>query len=159
VPLTRLELPPAQAGYAVDPQSDTIGARMGAGPARFRRDQIGGVSLVSAQWRCSRLQFEVFEAFFRTTAPASMPFLVDLIIDYADPAEYEARLIPGSKRVSGVPGNARIVEAQLEVRPVAADAEVDAALVMLYGLYGDDAPGILNLLHELANETMPAAFP
>lgn len=155
MPLPKMILAPAQAGYSVEPQADTLRASMGPGPSRFRRDMIGAVSAVSVQWRANRGEFEYLEAFFRTAVPGSLPFLIDLLIDEADLLEYQARLIPGSKRLSAMQGNLRVVDAVLEVRPLPADPVYDAALVELFELYGDDLDGMLAALDELVNTYMP----
>lgn len=153
--LPKLFLPPAQAGYTVDPQADTLQASLGSGPSRFRRDMIGAVSRVSVQWRLGRTEHEYLEAFLRSEVPGSLPFLIDLILDGPDLAEYTARLMPGSKRLSSVQGLLRAVDAVLEVRPRPTDTELDLALVALFSLYGEDGDALLDLLAELVNVDMP----
>lgn len=155
MPLPKLTLPPAQAGYTVDPQADTLQATLGSGPSRFRLDMIGAVSKASVQWRLARVEHEYLEAFFRSAVPGSLPFLIDLILDGPDPAEYTARLIPGSKRLTGVPGLLRVVDAVLEVRPRPTDAEFDLAVVALFGLYGSEGEDLLAALAELTNDYLP----
>ncbi len=158
MPLPKLNLSPGQGSYSVTPEPDTLRANMGAGPSRFRRDMIGAISTVSVSWACTRIQYQYVESFFRSTVPGSLPFLCDLIIDSPDVSEYEARLIPGSKRLSSVRGHQRTVEAMLEVRPVTPDAPSDEGFVALYGEYGDDTEAMLRLLGELTTVTMPVTL-
>lgn len=149
--LPKMLLTPAYSGFSASPAADTLQAQLDGGPSRFRLNQTGAAVTVQVQWGLTRNGFNYLEAFFRLL-PGSMPFLIDLIIDNADLTEYTARLVPGSKQLAGVQGLQRIVTAQLEVKPTRSDPAVDAAIVALYGAYGEAGRSVLDRLAQLVNE-------
>ncbi len=151
-----LNLTPAQAGYTVTPGQQGLQAALAGGPSRFRLDMLNAAGTVAVQWECTPLQFQYLESFMRTTARRTLPFLIDLVIDGFDLATYTATMVPGTESLPQLQGNLTIKQATLEVEMASDEgADTDAALQMLYGIYGDDAPRILNLLASLANVHLP----
>lgn len=158
MPLPKLSLSPDQAGYTTADADDAVlRAKVSAGPARQRLDMLGAPSMVGVGFSLNRNQFQYWRSFFRTTiAEGSLPFLIDLILDQPDPVEHEARIIPGSVRLSALSGLRYSVAVTMEVKPVGQDSDFDATLVWLYEAYGDDISLTLAALAALVNEHLPA---
>lgn len=155
--LPKLTLPPSQAGYGVEYGQASLYVELSGGPGASRRDFLGNVVRVSVSWSLPPEEANYLLAFRRTiTNYESEPFLIDLCIDEAELKEYQAKFIPGSFRLVGYRGNERSYAAELEVEPVMVDPDYDAAVVMMYEIYGDGGTEILNLLEELVNEDLPA---
>jgi hypothetical protein len=156
VTLSKLLLPPSQAGYGVDFGSSSLYVELSGGPGASRRDFLGNVSRVSVSWSLPSEEADYLLSFRRAaTNYESEPFLIDLCIDSADLKEYEAKFIPGTFRLTGYRGNERSYSAELEVKPTSSDADYDAALVLMYDSYGNESNLVLSLLAELVNEDLP----
>lgn len=160
MPLPKLMLTPAQDGYAVSDADDTVlRAKVSAGPSRMRLDMLGAPSDVNITLHLDGGQYQYWRAFFRTTlVEGSLPFRIDLLLDYPDLVEHEAKIVPGSTRLSGTRGLLYVVQARLEVKAIPMDAAYDSALVMLVTAYGDTAAAALILasLEHLVNVDLPA---
>lgn len=160
MPLPKLSLRPDSAGYSATDGTEVIFAELDGGAGRYTRDKWGATSSVDVTWTLLPIQHQYLRAFYNTTiAKGSLPFLCDLILDNPEPAEHVCRIVPGSMKLGSQQGWAYVSSAQFEVEPVTADADADAALVMLYEEYGDGAYYILNLLAELVNEDLPETAP
>ncbi len=137
--------------------NEILSVQVQNGPMRVRRDFVGAVSMVAAQWVLTDLEYQYLMAFYRSTiVMGTLPFLLDMVIDYAVVAEHQCRFMPSSLGLSAVQGDAYIVKAQLEVKPVSTDAEFDNSLTDMFDAYGDGAQEILGLLETFANVTLPA---
>lgn len=157
MPLPKLNLTPAQDGYAVaDADDQVLRAKVSAGPSRTRLDMLGAPSDVAVTFHLTDAEYQYWRAFFRSTIGyGSLPFLMDLLLDQPDLTEHEVKIVPGSTRLSGQRGLLYVVQARLEVKPSMEDADLDEAIAMLFAEYGDDAPNILALLEKLVNVDLP----
>lgn len=145
--LRKLYLTPDQSGYSVADGADTLSVKLDGGLSRYRKDVLGAASSVGVQWTVGPTDYAYLRSFYRTAvARGTEPFLVDLILDDPLPTEHEAYFEVGSMKLSGVRGFTYTVQASLEVKPVAADAEFDVALVEVYEAYGPGASGTLDLI-------------
>lgn len=156
LPKLRLEIP--QEGYALVDGEAVLRAKVGAGPSRQRLDMLGAPAEIDMTLVLGGGEYQYWRAFYRSTlVEGALPFLVDLVIDTATPQECTAKIIPGTHRLSGVNGDAHMVQMRLEV--VMPDPPVDdAAIIMLYEQYGDAAPFLLDQLATLVNVDFPGAL-
>lgn len=159
--LHKFALLPSKPGYSVGDSADAVlRAKVGAGPSRQRLDFPRAPHQVTVSFSLDSAQYDYWRAFWSTGIEyGSLPFLIDLIIDAEDLAEYEAKFVPGSVSLSDVSGLRYQVDAILEVKPNVRDREYDETLVMLYDIYGEDVPIILNMLEKLVNVDLPNAIP
>jgi len=157
MPLPKLNLTPAQDGYSVtDPDDAVLRAKVSAGPSRTRLDMLGATSTVAVAFHLTDAEYQYWRAFFRgVIGYGSQPFLMDLLMDQPDVTEHEVKIVPGSTRLTGQRGLLYVVVATLEVKPNTEDADMDAAIAMLYAEYGEDAPNILADLEKLVNVDLP----
>lgn len=124
--------------------------------SRFRRNLMGANPIASVQWITDRDGYEYLQAFYRVGSTyGSGRFVIDLIVESGQVEEYDAQFVAGSFQLAAINGDAFSVTAQLEVTSMATTPEGDAAILMLYGHYGDDSPNILSHLAELVNVTLP----
>jgi hypothetical protein len=155
MPLPKLLLEAAQAGYSNSPNATFKQAALGGGRSRFRLDLIGAPATVSVQWVCNPVQAQYLLAFIRSaTATGPLPFLVDLILDDPMPAEYQAQLLPGTFGLGGTQGLSYTYRAQLEVVPMPPNPDADQSYLAIYSGYGDEGPDVLNLLSVLVNDRL-----
>lgn len=154
--LPKLALIPAQDGYGADDADDAVlRAKLSAGPSRTRLDMLGAPSQVTATLQLDDGEYQYWRAFFRTViAEGALPFLMDLLLDQPSLTEHEVKLA-AAPRLSGQKGLLYVVQLRLEVKPLPADNDADAALAMLYAEYGMDASVILADLEHLVNVDLP----
>jgi hypothetical protein len=72
--------------------------------------------------------------------------------------EYTVQLVPGSLSIGTMRGFTQVITAQLYVQPLPEDSDYDEGLVLMYGLYGDQALNIINLLEVTVNTYLPDAL-
>lgn len=104
--------------------------------AGYRAVQERQAWTVDLTWRCcSTTEYNYLRAFHRTGAGRSaLPFLIDLILDAGDVAEYVAQFIPGTFKLRTVEGNMYVVGAQIEAvakTPNDYRGSADTALIAL----------------------------
>lgn len=157
MPLPKLQLLPAREGYSfADDSGAVIRAKVSAGPSFQRLDMIGGPAEVNVTFRMTGAEYDYWRAFHRSTiAVGSEPFLLDLILDQSTLTEHQVKIIPGSLRMGGVSGDRHVVEMRLEAQLADSDPDYDAALVMMFELYGADGSDVLDLLAVLVNDLLP----
>lgn len=150
-----LSLAPDQAGYSVEDGEEVLSVRLDGGLSRYRRDVVGAASSVRVQWTVGPTEYAYLRAFYRTTTGrGTEAFLVDLILDSATLTRHTAYFVPGSMKLTGVSGLTYTVQAMLEVKPLAPDADYDAALVALYEAYGEQSAAFLSDLEQFVNSYM-----
>jgi hypothetical protein len=159
MPLTKLNLEVDQPGYGGDFGQPVHSAQLDGGPSWTRRKFLGTVFNMTAQFTLDPLQYSYWQAFYRgVIAEGSSPFLLDLIVQQGELEEYEVKIVPGTMRLLGIAGDARVIAMELEVVPNAQDADLDASNLLLYQLYGDEGPAILARLRKLVNVDAYEAF-
>lgn len=149
--LTKFLLPPNESSYSVTDGQESIATKLDGGASRFRKDILDSTSTVKATWLLTPAKFEYFRAFYKTaTKSASLPFLIDLILDDADGlVEYTAYFTPGSMKLSGVAGLSYTIESDMEVIPKPADDDYNELLIAMYEQYGEDRQGFIDMLDAL----------
>jgi hypothetical protein len=118
---------PNKSGYSHQQASEALTADVEGGMPRVRRDVVGAVFLVNVSWVFDAEQYDYACAFKRTaTDHQSLPFDIELILDSAAVAVYEAKFVPGSWQLTGQSGLAYMVSAQLWVTaPINPDEATD----------------------------------
>jgi hypothetical protein len=153
MPLPKLKLEAAQAGYAATPGTTFKQAQLGGGRSRFRLDSAAATATVNIQWDLSPIQWQYLQAFVRSAiATGALDFLCDLVFDSAAVEEYQVHLMPGTFALTGIRGMLHTAKAQVELIPKPVNTAADLALVGLYGAYGEEASNVLKRLAKLVNE-------
>jgi hypothetical protein len=153
MPLPKLMLEAAQAGYSGTPGVTFKQAQLGGGRSRFRLDSGAATATVSVQWDCSPIQWQYLQAFVRSAiATGALDFLCDLLFDDASVDEYQVHLLPGTFALTGVRGMLHTARAQVELIPKPVNTTADLAVIDLYGAYGEEASNVLKRLAKLVNE-------
>ena len=156
----KLTLPPDQAGFAFAPDPEVI-RNKGVAGSRYRRDVIGASNEYNVVWSLGPEETEYLKSFFDLNQhKGGEPFLLDLYMDTSELQELEAQFIPGTFKLQAQQGLLFTWGAQLEVRPPERDYEALEDLMELVTLYGSytELGKVLNLLAELANESLPRAL-
>jgi hypothetical protein len=158
--MRKLPITPLQAGYDATPGNEALSVALAGGPSRTRRDFIGAVAIVNAEWVLTPFEQQYMQAFFRTaTTHATEPFLIDLVLDDFPLQEYQVKFVPGTFRITGVTGGSTSCAAQLEVVPLPDDAAYDNSVMDSYESYGDDASSTYDLLAHFVNVDLPNDIP
>lgn len=159
--MRKLLVTPEQANYGVEFGNEVLSAQLSGGASRTRRDFIGAVATVTVSWTIGINDARYLQAFYRTaTANASLPFLIDLVLDNPDLSEYQAKFVPGTFKLNGVSGLTTSYSANLEVKPHVPDVDDDNLLMDAYEAFGDESVfDFFDLLADFVNVQFPAAFP
>jgi len=152
--LPKLTLAPDFDGYGFADTPEAEFTELDGGPSRVIRTQIGVTTLIDVQWKTNPAGFLYLRNFYRnwTTNPRE-GFLMDLILDQAEPTELRANFVPGTMQLSSTMGNLFVVKARLEVidgvwpigegstgeTPIWLDTFTGAANTLLY-LHAQDIP-------------------
>ena len=158
--MLKLTLPPDQAGFAFTPEPEVLRSQGVAG-SRYRRDVIGAPNEYNVVWSLGPDESEYLKSFYDLNEyQGGEPFLIDLYMDTSQLQELEAHFIPGTFKLQAQQGLLFTWGAQLEVKPPERDYEVLEDLMELTTLYGSYAElrKVVNLLAELANESLPDAL-
>lgn len=134
----KLVLPPDSSGYTVSDELDGVVRNiLEGGAARYRRDIQKTSKSVQCTFICTALEYQYLRAFYRTWVDnPSGAFLADLVIDGMDLTTHSCYFIPGTFILTSQQGGSYTVQAQLEVRPLDYDTELDSTYVALVGEYG-----------------------
>ena len=146
-------------GYSVS-WEDVIDVQpVQGGSFRQRLDSLTTTAYVTLIWVLSLDEYEnLIETYEVELKNGSLPFLIDLIVDAAELTEVQALFMPEMLKLDGLVGDQYQVSAQLEVNPIAYDAEYYEAILMLFEEYGNDPyliSYILDLLEKLVNVDLP----
>ncbi len=156
--LTRLEILPQQASYAVTDGIQAVDQKLDGGLSRYRQDQLDPAAKIKCQWFCKAVQYSYLKAFYKTiTKGASLPFLLDLILDDGtELTEHTAYFVPGTFKLTQVRGLTYVVSAELEVRPIVEDEEYNQSFVDSYNAYGEEFPDFYNDFEYFINVYLPS---
>lgn len=157
--MRKLELRPNSSGYTATPGNEIDSVQVDGGPSRSRRSFIGKPSTVNVGWMLDEQGFNYLTAFFRTaTANGALPFLCDLLLDYANLEEYTCKFIPGSfKPVASTAAFTFNATAQFEVQPLQTNEEHDLDIIE----YWEETYGRFDLagrLSQVVNIILPETF-
>jgi hypothetical protein len=157
--MKKLGLIPDQASYSTKDGTEVLSAQFEGGPPRYRRDVLGASSRVTVSWTLDASAYQYLRTFHRTAIGKGADwFLIDLLLDDADLAEYQAHFVPGSFGLQSRQGRAFVAGAELDVIPNATDQDYDDAVLMLFDEYGWGRGGterLFELLSELVNQDLP----
>ena len=157
--LKKLNLTPVQASYTFAHGQETLRVRLDGGASRFRRDILGSSSILNVRWQANSTDYQFLQAFYRSVSKnGSLPFLIDLVIDYSQLREYRAYFIPGSFRLASQAGHTYNVSAQLEVLAIDRDEDYDEAFIAAYEAHGRQASNTGQELEDFVNEFLPDRF-
>lgn len=157
--MEKFVIPPLQETYSVTDGNEVISVILDGGLSRSRADILNAASTVQVSWNFDREEYRYFRAFFSVISrKTAEPFLIDLYMNAPELTEHEAKFIPGTVSLSGQRGLEFTVSATLEVKPNADDFEYELSLVVIIGVYGDEAPFFLNELEQLLNVQMPGSL-
>lgn len=152
--LPKLNIEVAEDGFRASDGDAVMRSNVGQGPSRSRRDFVGASGQGSITLQCDESEYDYWRAFYNTTiAEGALPFLLDLVFDDSTLRTYEVKMTgPPSE---GVKGLLQTVAFSVEIKKPQRDAAYDAALVLLWGEYGDGTAALLAALDLLANDALP----
>lgn len=154
--LTKFVLPPESAGYSVEDPAEVIAIQLDGGAARYRRDKTGSTSKVMVKWSFDRQEYRYFRGFYLSLlGRGAQPFLIDLVLDYAEPVEHTAYFVPGSVRLQEQKGHYYGVTAELEAYPNELDSELEKNLVFMYNTLGPNWSLFEDKLDHIVNDLWP----
>jgi len=148
----KFPLCPTQSGYGAQFDEGIITAKLDGGPSFRRLDVPGAPIMVNVGWVLTHEQYCTFMGLYRTWARSGGdPFLIDLILETPDAAEYVASFVPGSVRLTSKNGSAFMVSAQLEALPRFVDPceDICASQALLDATLGADACEFIERLGEI----------
>lgn len=149
--LPKLALDIDETQYSVKPGNEVEEVRVEAGTAWRRKDFAGAPNQVALRLVMRAFAYNYFMAFWRTTLDRGLkPFLIDLIIDDAGMAEYQAVFVADSVGFSRS-GDAHFVTGTLEVKRRPDETVNDSSIVALYDEYGDYTTDLFERLARFAN--------
>jgi hypothetical protein len=112
-----LTINPEQAGYSAQHPTQVIAVKLAGGLARMRADVDGATGTVNCTWLLDQTDYMQFMQFFNVSLGRGvLPFLVNLILDFAFPVRYLVQIVPGTLKTREVEGFSYRVSAELEVR-------------------------------------------
>lgn len=154
--LTKFIYPPESSGYTTEDPAEVITIKLDGGAPRYRRDKVGSTSKVSVRWVFDPTQYRYFRAFYHSLlGRGSEPFLIDLVLDYAEPTEHIAYFTPGTVRLAEQRGHYYGVTAELEAFPNPLDEELEIYYVFMINNFGDDWAFDEDLLNTIVNTQWP----
>lgn len=157
--LVKFRYSPESASYAVEDPAEVVLVKLDGGAGRYRRDKLNSSSHVTVRWLFGREEYRYFRAFYRSLlGRGSDPFLIDLIIDYAEMTEYTAHFVPGSVHLSEQMGFSYIVTAQLEVTSLLVDDDTEVYYVYMINEFGEGWQSNEDDLNTIVNSDLPAAL-
>lgn len=134
--MLKLLIAPDEQGYQVREQASATRVELPGGQSRYRTDSLDTDSLVDCQFTLDPSNFQYLRAFYNYNGQGTDDFLVDLVIDSHTPREYQARIRPGSWRLSDVQGYRFKVRLSLDVAANTAGLDFPAIVA---GFSGDVA--------------------
>lgn len=154
--LTKFAYPPESSGYTTEDPAEVIAIKLDGGASRYRRDKIGSTSRVSVRWVFDPTQYRYFRAFYHSLlGRGSEPFLIDLVLDYAEPTEHKAYFVPGTVRLSEQRGHYYGVTVELEAYPTEVDTELEIGYVYMINNFGDNWAYYEDQLNTIVNTSWP----
>lgn len=115
------------------PGTEVLAAELDGGKPRLRLDILNASSRVSVSWKFNKADYNYFWAFFRTTlVRGSLPFELDLVMEGSGMQERTVQFVPGTVQLGQKDGDVHVINADLYVDPISADASADNAVVDAY---------------------------
>lgn len=112
----KLPFLPEQSGYTVNHGDQLVQVKLDGGAPRTRADFDNATSQVQAGWLLDLDDYQIFMHFMkRTVENGSLPFLVELILDFSARVTYRATMVAGSLKTNQVRGLSRRISMNLEV--------------------------------------------
>lgn len=155
--IQKLIIPPDRNSYNFLDGEEVLSVALDGGASKFRSDVLNSNIRVSVQWTLNPTSYNYFRAFYNTIiAKGALPFLIDLYIDNPfELTEHEAHFVPGTFGLRSQSGQAFVIAATLEIKPIAMTQEnIDAGL--LFGLFGEEYIYYNNLFDNIINVQIPA---
>lgn len=154
--LTKLTIPPDSANYVITDGTEANRQQLDGGSGAYRRDILNATAQVAVGWTVDENKYNYLRAFYRSvTEKGSLPFSIDLVLDYARLVTYTAHFIPGSFGTPRIQGATYVIGAMLEVEPDDVDEAFDLSLVEVINAFGDETDYALNLLNIIVNVKWP----
>ncbi len=146
-----------QSGYSAKIGDGVISQELDGGAPRHRRALKGTYHTASIQWVVQKKGYQYLMAFYRVWARnPSQRFLARLCIDGPDVEDYQC-YFSGTPTLSSKEANVYTVTAELRVKPLNIDSNLDEFIVTA-GDDGIDLNELWNPLEKLVNESLPDAL-
>lgn len=167
--LPKFMLKPFADGYNVTLADDFISTPTEGGPARQRRNFIGGWHDVSATYKHRPTQHQYFLAFRR--AYAGREFLAYLLVDDIVHRWYRCRFINNKKISPRYGGGMFSISVDLQVEPIPygydkngnlvaypPNNDTDLSMIAIYNMTDGQVDSYFNYLEKLVNKDLPEAM-
>lgn len=146
-----------QSGYSAQIGDGVLSQELEGGAPRFRRSLKGTYHSASVRWVVKDAGYQYLMAFYRVWARnPNQRFLADLCIDNATVEPYQC-YFSGSPRLDSKEGLIYTVSAELRVKPLNIDPDMDDVIVTA-ATQGVDLAELVNPLEQLANVNLPDAL-
>lgn len=160
--MLKLRFQPSSAGYAFKPGDPNVSTELDGGVSATRTDILNPSDMVQCSWYLENdIEYEEFIIFFKGPAKEGAAwFLMDLVLDEAQPVERTCKFMTGTFQLVEVDGPRTMVSAQLEVEPIYYDPAYFDTLQMLITEYGSlaNAQPVLNQFDQLINVDFPESL-
>jgi hypothetical protein len=115
----KLSLKPEQDGYSAAHATPFIVVKLAGGRSRVRADVVNPTSLVSVSFKMDKGDYDQFMDDFRNQiAEGSIPFLMDLALDFPLATQYKVQMMPDTLKTNQVSGLSYVVSMQVEAEQV-----------------------------------------
>lgn len=146
-----------QSGFSAKIGDGVTSQELDGGAPRHRRALKGTYHTASIQWVVQKKGYQYLMAFYRVWARnPSQRFLARLCIDGPDVEDYQC-YFSGTPTLSSKEANVYTVTAELRVKPLNVDSNLDD-LIVGTGDQGVDINDLMNPLEKLVNESLPDAL-
>lgn len=115
----KLSQRPEQEGYSANHTSPFVYVKLNGGKARVRADVLNEVSIVSCSFKLDQGDYNQFMDDYRNQmGEGSLPFLMDLVLDFPLTTQYRVQMIPDTFKTNQVSGISYVVSFQVEAEQV-----------------------------------------
>ena len=161
------QLQPDADGYSINANpGSTLSTKLKGGLGFYRADQLGASSNVTCTFTCDPLQYQYCRTFYRARVQdggveyGSVPFQMMMLLDDACLQPYQCFFATSDSdsgfKLNSQSGLTYTVSATFEVIPLTPpNTAFDAALLALFGAYGDNTDNLLAQLAILVNNQLP----
>lgn len=115
----KLSVKPEQEGYSATHATPFVAVKLAGGRSRVRADVLNQPSMVNCTFKLTKEDYDQFMDDFRNqTAEGSLPFLMDLALDFPLATQYRVQMMPDTFKTNQVSGLSYIVSMLVEAEQV-----------------------------------------
>lgn len=161
--MVRLEIPLSSDTYTVGKSADElIRVQLDGGAGRYAKDLFGISDIVSCSFICPDSDFNYLKNFYNGSVATGESFLMSLMIDGFELADYECRFMPNTFTVTGTRGLTTFVSATVEAirytEPSVTDSDIWALISEFGRDYETQFPIYEDILNTIVNINLPSDY-